>query len=130
MLAVKTTPANVRDETMVQPLLDALDASPIRSIWCWMADRGYGFDFTVRDLQARGIESMFAERDEPPDAHGSGLGVIRRVVEQTFAHFGLFRRIRHCYEKTGKHFQAFHELAAALLCYKRLVHYQCYTERL
>jgi len=54
------------------------------------------------------------------NSHGSGLGKTRYVVERTLSWFGNFRRLKLCYEKTGSHFQAFHDLAAAILCAKRL----------
>ncbi|MGB4259803.1 MAG: hypothetical protein WBL15_19055, partial [Phycisphaerae bacterium] len=47
--------------------------------------------------------------------HGSGLGRVRYVVERTLAWFANNRRIRMCYERKACHFQAFHELAAALI---------------
>jgi hypothetical protein len=55
------------------------------------------------------------------DDSGSGLGKTRYVVERTLHWFNNFRRLRLYYEKTPEHFQAFHELAAALICAKRLL---------
>ena len=128
-LAIHTTPANVRDEQVVTPMLEKLSRPetsglqrPVASLY---GDRGYGFDFTIRQVSATGIEPVLSERDEPKAARGSGLGVVRRVVEQTLANLGHCRRIKLCYEKCGDHFQAFNELAAALLCYRRIVHYKC-----
>ena len=31
-----------------------------------------------------------------------------------------FRRLKLCYERSGAHFQAFHELAACLICANRI----------
>jgi len=53
--------------------------------------------------------------------HGSGLGKFRYVVERTLAWFGHNRRLKLCYERTGKHLQALHDLAAAFICANRLV---------
>ena len=39
------------------------------------------------------------------------------------AAFGQCRRIKLCYERDGMHFQAFHELAAILICFRRLKQY-------
>jgi hypothetical protein len=33
---------------------------------------------------------------------------------------GNFRRLKLCYERFGEHFQAFHELAACLICANRI----------
>ena len=45
------------------------------------------------------------------------------VVERTLACFSHFRRIRMCYERTGEHFQAFHDLAACCLVFNRIKRY-------
>src|SRR5262249_47246537 len=50
------------------------------------------------------------------EPHGSGLGKTRYVVERTLAWFPNYRRLIVCYEKTGAHFQAFHVLAACVMC--------------
>jgi len=47
---------------------------------------------------------------------GSGLGRFRYVVERTLAWFGHCRRLKLCHEKDGSYFQAFHDLAAVLIC--------------
>jgi transposase len=44
---------------------------------------------------------------------------VRHVVERTLAWFGYWRRLKVCYEKTGAHWQAYHELAASLICFRR-----------
>ena len=51
---------------------------------------------------------------------GTGLGRIRWVVEAVLSWFNNHRRLRMCYERTGAHFLAFHQLAAALICFKKL----------
>jgi transposase len=123
-LVVHTTAANIRDDVPVPRLLAKLQEKLMRPMGSLHGDRAYGFDWTIRQVSRSGIEPVLAERDEPPGAHGSGLGVIRRVVEQTLANFGHCRRLKMCYEKCGQHFQAFHDLAATLLCFKRLCYYR------
>jgi transposase len=122
-LLVRITPANVRDE---KPLLNMLAllppiqgkrGPPRRRIGTLYGDRGYGFPKTIRAVRARGIKPRLALRGSE---HGSGLGRKRYVVEQTLAGLGQCRRLKICYEKTGKHFQAFHEIAESLLCFGRL----------
>jgi hypothetical protein len=44
----------------------------------------------------------------------------RQVVERSLSWLGKFRRLKLCYERFGEHFQAFHELAACLLCANRV----------
>lgn len=122
-LAVKTTGANVRDETQTLPLLKAMPAVPTshgrlrRQPRALYGDRGYGFPRTIAEVQQRGIVSKLDPRASP---HGSGLGTVRYVVERSLAWFGQFRRLKICYEKHGQYFQAFHDLAACLLCFARL----------
>ena len=122
-LLVQTTPANVRDE---QPLLKMVEAlppiqgprgRPRRKPKALMGDRGYGFPWIIAAVLALGITSLLAPRGSD---HGSGLGKRRYVIEQTLAAYGNFRRIKLCYERTGVHFQAFHELASCLICANRL----------
>jgi transposase len=52
--------------------------------------------------------------------HGSGLGKRRHVVECSLSWVGNVRRLKLCYERFGEHFQAFHELAACLVCVSRI----------
>jgi hypothetical protein len=122
-LVPRTSPANVRDEAMVAKMLVALPAvagargRPRAKPDALLGDRGYGFARTIRQVKAKGIESRLAPRGSP---HGSGLGRKRYVIEQSLAAFGQNRRLKLCYEKRPEHWQAFHELAAALICFKRL----------
>ena len=55
------------------------------------ADRGYDHDKYRRQVRAAGITPVIARRSTE---HGSGLGVHRWVVEQSFALLHWFRRLR------------------------------------
>jgi hypothetical protein len=101
-LVVHTTPGNVRDDVPVPRILEKLDVCGLeRPVHSLHGDAAYGFEWTIRQVDAAGHEPVLAERDLPAWMHGSGLGVIRRVVEQTLAHFGHFRRIKICYESVA-----------------------------
>jgi len=52
--------------------------------------------------------------------HGSGLGVIRWVVERTFAWLYHFRRLRTRYERLAELHAAFLKLGCALICWRLL----------
>src|SRR5262249_31664246 len=52
--------------------------------------------------------------------HGSGLGHTRFVIERTHSWFGNFRRLVQCYERKGAHFLGFQQLAACVICARRL----------
>lgn len=117
------TAANVRDEVpalmMVQslPAIQGPRGRPRRKPGALVGDRGYGFAWLIAAITAMRIVSLLAPRGS---AHGSGLGRLRYVVERTLRWFDHNRRLKRCYEKSGEHFQAFHDLAATLLCFNRL----------
>jgi transposase len=125
-LVVKTTPANIRDDQVALPLVEAMPPIPgsrgrprikPKSL---QGDAGYGSAALARFVKWLGIKPLWAPLGKKR-LHGSGLGKTRYVVERTLSWFGNFRRLKLCYEKWGTHFQAFHELAAAILCAKRLL---------
>ncbi|QYU71235.1 transposase [Leptolyngbya sp. 15MV] len=123
-LVVRTTPANVPDQTQLPALLEARPTvqgpreRPRRNPDAIIGDRVYGTKVMIAHVEDLGIDSLLAERAD--DTHGSGLGVLRYVIEPTLACFSHFRRLRLCYERWGKHFQTFHDLAAAMLVCSRL----------
>lgn len=120
-LVVQIGPANRRDEQWLPCLL----------WWLWavlgygrrsrpaalLGDRGYGFPWSISLVLAWGIKSLLAVRGS---AHGSGLGHTRFVVERTHSWFEHYRRLVRCYEATEAHYQGFYQLAACLICAKRL----------
>jgi transposase len=124
-LVVKTTPANRRDDQVALPLL--IDMPPIAGPRgrprtkpkILQGDAGYGCAALRAIVQWLGIKPLLAPLGKNVP-HGSGLGRTRYVVERTLSWFGNFRRLKFCYEKSGSHFQAFHELAAAIICANRL----------
>lgn len=124
-LVVKTTPANVRDDRVALPLLVNMPpiagprGRPRSKPKVLQGDAGYGCAALAELVKWLGITPLLAPLGKAR-THGSGLGKTRYVVERTLSWFGNFRRLKLCYEKTGSHFQAFHELAAAILCANRL----------
>jgi transposase len=125
-LVVQTGPANQRDDTKLEDLLEAfpvLTDGPTGTMHLQPAvllgDRGYGFAYLIAVVVLLGIRSLLSPRgkDKP---HGSGLGEQRYVVERTMSWWTHFRRINCCHESKGEHFQAFHELAACVLCANKL----------
>lgn len=122
-LLVHTTPANIRDEQpvleMVQnlPPIQGPRGRPRSKPDALVGDRGYGFPWIIAAVVALKIKSLLAPRGSE---HGSGLGKVRYVVERTMAWFGNWRRLRSCYEKTATHWQAYNELAACMICFRRI----------
>lgn len=122
-LLVHTTAANVRDEKPAVEMVRSMPAvkqprgRPRRKPKELLGDRGYGFPWIIAALVLLGIVSLLCPRGSP---HGSGLGKRRYVIERTMSWLGNFRRLKLCYERTGEHFQAFHDLAACLICANKL----------
>ena len=126
-LVVQTGPANQRDDSKLEDLLEAFpvltDGDEARTVHVQprelLGDRGYGFAYLIAVVLLYGIMSRLSPRgkDKP---HGSGLGVQRYVVERTMSWWTHFRRINFCYERKGEHFQGLHELAAGVLCANKL----------
>jgi transposase len=122
-LLVHTTPANVRDDIAVMEMIRNLPSiqgprgRPRAKPQALVGDRGYGFPWIIAAVVAMKIKCLLDPRGS---AHGSGLGKIRYVVERTMAWFGNWRRLRVCYEKTPEHWQAYNDLAACMICFRRL----------
>jgi hypothetical protein len=119
---VRTTPANVRDEQPLPQMLKDLPAvqpprgRPRRKPRELYGDRGYGFPWIIAVVLAMRIVCLLAPRNSK---HGSGLGKVRYVIERTMVWFGHWRRLKVCYEKTAAHWQAYNELAARMICFRR-----------
>ena len=120
---IRTTPANLHDSVPAIPMLDAIPpiagrrGHPRHRPGIFQGDRAYGTARNIAACRARQIRPLLGWPGLP---HGSGLGKHRYVVERTLSWFSQNRRLKLCYEKTGEHFQAFHELAASLICARKL----------
>ena len=68
-------------------------------------------------LSCRAIKTSIARRGE---LHGSGLGVVRYLAEQTIALWHQFRRLRTCFDKQDDIHEAFMRLGFAMICWRRL----------
>jgi transposase len=124
-LAVKTTPANTPDGEVAVRLLVAMPpirgpkGRPRTKPKVLQGDAAYGAAALTAIVKWLGIKPLLAPYGKSRRSHGTGLGRTRYVVERTLSWFGNFRRLKLCYEKSGTHFQAFHELAASMICAKR-----------
>ncbi|GAA0663996.1 hypothetical protein GCM10010193_14170 [Kitasatospora atroaurantiaca] len=97
-LAVSLTGGNRHDVTQLIPLLNAIPR--------------------IRGLRGRPRNRpQIARRGT---AHGSGLGKTRWVVERTFAWLHQFKRLRTRYERRADLQQGLLELAASIICLRRL----------
>lgn len=117
------TGGNRNDLTQLMPLIESIPAvrgrrgRPRRRPDKIYADRGYDHDKYRKLVRAKGITPVIARRSVE---HGSGLGVHRWVVEQSFALLHWFRRLRIRWEIRDDIHEAFLSLACGIICYRRL----------
>jgi transposase len=88
LLAVSLTGGNRHDVTELVPLIDKIPpvrgrhGRPRQRADQVFGDRAYDHDKYRRAVRAKGIRPRIARRGQP---HGSGLGVVRWVIERTIA---------------------------------------------
>ena len=127
-LVVRTTPANVNDETQLPAMLDAIPpvqgprGRPRRKPGSIFGDRAYGTAAMVALVLMLGIFSFLAPRTS--DTHGSGLGSSATSWSGRWPASASSGGSRCATSGSGEHFQAFHELAACCLVVTRLRHYE------
>ena len=121
--AVILTGANAHDVTQLIPLIDAIPAvrgkrgRPRRRPFALVADRGYDSEPHRDELRFRGITPIIARRNTE---HGSGLGILRWMVERTIAWLHQYRRLRVRFERRADIHEAFISIGCTLICWKCL----------
>ena len=121
-LAIEHTGANSHDSKTCLALVEAIPpiqgprGRPRRRPDYLLADRAYDAQRIRRALRACGITPLIGRRGQ---AHGSGLGTFRSVVEGTFAWLFGWRRLRVRYDKRDDIHDAFLRLACAMICWNR-----------
>jgi transposase len=125
-LVVRTGPANQPDAEWAVEMLDAIppyggrNGRPRHRPKVFQGDGAYGIKAIIAAVVQRRVRSLLAPYGKARKEHGSGLGKTRYVVERSLSWMSNFRRLKLCYERFGEHFQAFHELAACLICANRI----------
>lgn len=124
-LAVIITGGNVPDISTAVDLVESIPpvagrvGHPRRRPETILTDGGYD-SRSFRDwLRSKQIEPVIPQRGRKRII---GLGRIRWVVEQTIAHFHQFRRLATRWERLAHLHHGFTKLAAALICWRRLIH--------
>ena len=82
------------------------------------ADKAYDHPTLRREVRARGITVRIARKGIESSQR---LGRHRWIVESCLSWLLRNRRLVRRYDRKAEHFQAFADLAAALLSYRRLV---------
>jgi IS5 family transposase len=122
-LAATLTGGNRHDVTQLLPLIDAVPpvrgrvGRPRRRPDQLYADRAYDHDKYRRALLDKGIQPHIARRGQP---HGSGLGVVRWVVERTIAWYHGMKRLRIRWERRDDMHEAFLGLATCIITYRHV----------
>ena len=122
-LAARLTGGNEPDVTQLLPLVDAIPpvrgrpGAPLRKPKLVMGDRAYASEDRRMALACRNIGTRIPRQRDP---HGSGLGTLRYVVEQTLALLHQFRRLRVRYERRDDTHGAFMTPGCAMICWRRL----------
>jgi IS5 family transposase len=127
-LSLALTPANVHDSLMLEPVLDAVPpirqcrGRPRKRPGKLHADKAFDFARCRRACRKRGVVPRLARRGIESSER---LGRHRWVVERTLAWFARFRRLAVRYECRADIFEAFHHLAAVLICLGFVVRWSC-----
>ena len=109
--------------TQLIPLVEAIPpikgkvGAPLRVPERVTGDRAYDSEAHRMRLSCKGIATEIARRGQP---HGSGLGVVRYVVEQTIALLHQFRRLRTRFDRRDDVHEAFMSLGMSMICWRRL----------
>jgi transposase len=120
-LALRITAANIHDSRLFDELIDAVPpvrqgrGRPCRRPAKLHADKAYDVPRCHRNLRKRRISDRIARRGIDSSER---LGRHRWVVERTLAWFSRLRRLTVRYERRADIFEAFHHLAAALICWR------------
>lgn len=122
-LTVIISAANVHDSQLLVPLLDSI--APVRGRrgrprhrpGKLHGDKAFDNPTLRREVRRRGIAVRIARKGVESSTR---LGRHRWVVEACLSWLLRNRRLVRRYERKAEHFQAFADLACALLCYNRL----------
>jgi transposase len=121
---VLTSAANTHDSQLMIPLLDSI--APIRTPrgrprhrpMKLHADKAYDQRSLRAELRRRGIQPRIARKGIESSQR---LGRHRWIVEACLSWLLRNRRLVRRYERKAEHFQAFADLACALLTYRRWI---------
>ncbi|WP_085999420.1 IS5 family transposase [Nocardia takedensis] len=124
-LAITLSAANVNDHLVLPELLDRVrplrgrPGRPRRRIATLIADKGYDYPRVYDELRQRGITAYIPRRGTHDKVSG------RWIVEQSLALLHQYRRLAIRWERRTDIHHGFLDLAAALICWRRLSNRTC-----
>ena len=108
---IRLTPGQKADVTQAEPLLEGY--SPVAVI----ADKAYDSDPLVNSIETKGAEAVIppkVNRKQPRD-FDKYMYKVRNLVERFMNRIKQYRRVATRYEKTGRNFLAFVQLASIMI---------------
>jgi transposase len=123
-LAVLISAANRNDHLSLETVVDVVVpvkgsvGRPRRRPHKPHTDKGYDYPTRRKAPRRRGIIARIARRGIES---AKRLGRHRYVIERTLEWVSRFRRLARRYERKAVHFEAFAQLACAVICYRRAV---------
>ena len=125
-LAIVQSAANINDHLVLPELLDRVrplrgrPGRPREKITTLIADKGYDYPRVYDELEQRRITGYIPRRGTRDQVTAG-----RWIVEQTLALLHQYRRLAVRWERRTDIHQGFLDLAAALICWRRLSNRTC-----
>jgi transposase len=108
---IRLTPGQKADVTQAEPLLDGYSPAAV------IADKAYDSDGLVKTIETKGAEAVIppkVNRKQPRD-FDRYLYKVRNLVERFINRIKQYRRVATRYEKTGRNFLAFIQVASVMV---------------
>ena len=108
---IRLTPGQKADITQAEPLLEGYSPAAV------IADKAYDSDPLVRTVETKGAEAVIppkVNRKQPRD-FDKYLYKVRNLVERFINRIKQYRRVATRYEKTGRNFLAFIQVASIMV---------------
>jgi len=108
---IRLTPGQKADVTQAEPLLEGYSPAAV------IADKAYDSDPLVKTVETKGAEAVIppkVNRKQPRD-FDKYLYKVRNLVERFINRIKQYRRVATRYEKTGRNFLAFIQVASVMV---------------
>ena len=108
---IRLTPGQKADVTQAEPLLEGYSPAAV------IADKAYDSDSLVNSVETKGAEAVIPPKAnrKQPRGFDKYLYKVRNLVERFINRIKQYRRVATRYEKTGRNFLAFAQLASIMI---------------